>query len=232
MSVVTPERRSSLFYRLLRLVMRVFYYLLYQPMAWTYDWVAALVSAGLWKEWVFSVLPELEDGGWVLELGHGPGHLQTVLSQRGRQIVGLDRSGQMGRQARRRLLSAGQPARLVRGVAQALPFPDAAFSQAVATFPTDYFLLSDTMAEVYRVLAPGGRWVVVPVAWVTGGALRQRFSAFLFRVTGESPPYEDEAWIDRYAQVFRKAGFIAQARRKSLPGSEILVIVAERPSRR
>jgi ubiquinone/menaquinone biosynthesis C-methylase UbiE len=178
------------------------------------------------------VLPELEGSGWVLELGHGPGHLQQALSQRGRPTAGLDRSPQMGRQARRRLLAARQPVRLVQGVAQDLPFAEAAFSHAVATFPTDYFLHSNTMAEVYRVLAPGGRWVVVPVAWVTGGALRQRLSAFLFRVTGESPPYEDEAWIDRYAQVFRKAGFIAQAHRKSLPGSEVLVIVAERPSGR
>jgi len=236
MSAVRPEPAApppvshSRLFRLVRLGMQGFYYLLYQPLAWTYDWVAALVSAGLWQAWVLSVLPELQGREPVLELGHGPGHLQKALFQPGRLSVGLDRSSQMGRQARRRLLSAGRPACLVQGIAQSLPFPDRAFGQVVSTFPTEYYLHPATQAEGYRVLAPGGRWVVLPVAWITGGALRQRLSAFIFRITGEAPPYEDAAWIDAHAQVFRQAGFIARAQRRALPNSEVLLIIARRPA--
>ena len=42
--------------------MRAFFYLLYQPMAWSYDFVAAVVSLGRWHEWVMTVLPYLPVG--------------------------------------------------------------------------------------------------------------------------------------------------------------------------
>ncbi len=71
-------------------------------MAWTYDLVAAFVSVGRWKEWVFSVLPYLSEKP-VLEIGHGPGHLQSILSGRGVQAIGIDVSHRMGLIARQRL---------------------------------------------------------------------------------------------------------------------------------
>ena len=36
------------------------YELLYHPLAWSYDWVAALVSAGKWRDWVLTSLPYLK----------------------------------------------------------------------------------------------------------------------------------------------------------------------------
>ena len=58
--------------------MRVFFHLLYHPFAFTYDLVAAVVSFGQWKNWGQSILPFI-DGTRILELGHGPGHLQRFL---------------------------------------------------------------------------------------------------------------------------------------------------------
>jgi hypothetical protein len=37
-------------------VMRVIFYLLYHPFAFTYDLVAAAVSLNRWKDWVFSIV--------------------------------------------------------------------------------------------------------------------------------------------------------------------------------
>jgi hypothetical protein len=95
----------------LRLTLRVFFYLLYHPFSWTYDGVAALVSLGRWNEWVGCAFPHLY-GERILEIGHGPGHLQLTLQAAGKFAVGLDASFQMSRQAQRRLrgaLAKGEP---------------------------------------------------------------------------------------------------------------------------
>src|SRR5688572_31722362 len=97
---------------LIRRFMRVFFRLLYHPFAFTYDLVAAAVSFGHWRDWVMSVLPFIQ-GTRVLELGHGPGHLQHALLNRGLFTVGLDESAQMGLLARRRL---GTVFKLTRGL--------------------------------------------------------------------------------------------------------------------
>lgn len=142
----------------MRTLLRIFFYLLYHPLAGLYDLVAALVSFGKWRQWVLSVVPYIE-GARVLELGHGPGHLQKALQERGYCAFGLDFSRQMGQLAKRKL---GNGHRLVRGRAQALPFPDEAFSCIVATFPSEYILERSTLEEARRVLKADGKILVIP----------------------------------------------------------------------
>ncbi len=69
--------------------LRFFFRLLYHQFAFTYDLVAAAVSFTRWKDWVMSVLPFIE-GNWILEIGHGPGHLQRILLSRNLFTVGID----------------------------------------------------------------------------------------------------------------------------------------------
>ena len=102
--------------------LRFFFYLIYEPFAWSYDLVAWVVSLGRWKNWVFSTLPELP-GPRVLELGHGPGHLQLALNKKGVYVFGIDRSAPMGRIAHKRLHSGQIIPNLVRATAEHLPFP-------------------------------------------------------------------------------------------------------------
>jgi ubiquinone/menaquinone biosynthesis C-methylase UbiE len=205
--------------------MRWFLNLIYQPLAWTYDGVAVLASAGKWRMWVLSVMPSLS-GPRILEVGHGPGHLQAALSAQARQrpgwqVVGLDRSPQMGRQAHRRLQRKGLSSRLVRGETQHLPFADHSFDQVVSTFPSEYIAYELTLAEVRRVLTPGGEFVVLPGAWITGRGVFERLSGWLLRVTGQAPQ-----WQDRFLDPVRRAGFDACAERIQLPGSEVVIVHA------
>lgn len=133
----------------------------YREFAWTYDVVAWGVSAGLWRHWVLALLPEAR--GRVLELGFGTGYLQAALSDRP-GVVGLDASPQMARLAARRVRRQGRLPRLARGIAQALPFAAASFDTVLATFPAEYIFDPATHAEIRRVLAPGGRLVLLPLA--------------------------------------------------------------------
>ncbi len=186
--------------------LRIFFHLLYHPFAWSYDLVAWTVSLGRWKDWVKSVVPFIE-GTRVLELGHGPGHLQRILRDLNLLTVGLDKSRQMGNLAKKRLVQSGytQP-RLVRGLAQSLPFPAEKFETVIATFPSEYIFEQGTLLEVRRTLTNGGRLIVLPVAWITGQGTLDRFLAWLFRFTGQAPSDPFDEVETRLKEPFLEAG--------------------------
>ena len=206
----------------MRLLLRLFFRLLYHQFAFTYDLVAAGVSFNRWKDWVMSVIPFIE-GNRVLEIGHGPGHLHRVLLARGLVAVGIDESAQMGYFAKRRTDGS---ARLTRGLAQHLPFPNGSFDSVVSTFPSDYITDPRTLAEVRRCLLSGGRFIVLPVAWP-----KNPFLDWLFRVTGESPSEALELVKSKFKEPFTKAGFETEVRTLDVKSSILLIVVARTPSR-
>lgn len=201
----------------MRRFMRFFYFLLYHPLAFTYDLVAWVVSFGKWNDWVLSIFPLIE-GTRILELGHGPGHLQRFLLDRGLSPVALDESTQMGRLAKRRL---GGKHKLARGLAQSLPFPTDHFDTVVSTFPSEYIFEAETLAEIRRVLTPAGRLVILPVAFPSNGFLK-----WLYKVTGETPEELDDALKERVQQAFEKAGFEMEAQVKETKESRLVILLA------
>lgn len=208
--------------RLLAPFMRLFFHLLYHQFAWTYDLVAATVSLGMWNDWVRAILPYLHSTR-VLELGFGPGHLQAAMHRQGMHPTGLDRSPQMTRQARRRLRKQGYTPDLINGAAQCMPFPDASFDHVIATFPSEYIADPRTLAEIQRVLVPGGHADILLFAWITGKKPLERLANWLFRFTGESPD-----WADQALQPVQDAGFQAHTERIVLKSSTLLLIRAQK----
>ena len=63
--------------RLIARFLNFFFHHLYHGLAFAYDLVAAIVSFGQWNEWTKTIIPYIE-GTLLLELGHGPGHLQRI----------------------------------------------------------------------------------------------------------------------------------------------------------
>ncbi len=163
--------------------------LLYNEMAWTYDTVSWVVSLGEWRTWQRTVLRHLDvkPACRVLELAHGTANLQIDLRTAGLDSVAIDFSPAMGRIAHRKLTRNRIVPHLVRARAQAIPFPSNYFPAVVSTFPTEFIVDPATLAEVYRVLEPGGRLVFVPNAVLTGGGLAAQGLEVLYRATGQRP---------------------------------------------
>ena len=209
--------------RLLVILLRSFFKLLYHQFAWTYDWVASIVSLGAWKSWVLSA-PSYLDSRRTLEIGFGPGHLQLALHQMGITAIGLDESSQMAKTARRRLLRHGLRPNLIRGEAESLPFADDCFHQVVMTFPAEFILNQKTLSDVYRVLIKGGKAIVIPLAWLTGRNPLERLFAWVNRITGEAPE-----WDEKSLEPLKRLGFTVSWDLVNLPTSKVLIIQLVKP---
>lgn len=196
---------------------------LYTDLAWAYDLVASVTSLGQWWTWQRAVAGALPDGP-LLELGVGTGRLLRELRAEGRSVVGLDRSPQMVRIARRRLRRSDGPLSLLRADALQLPFASASFAGAYATFPSEYILQPETLRQVLRVLEPGGVFVVIPSARIRGNSLPDRLAGWLYRVTGQSGP-PDPAW----RQPLRELGVAGRLETVEQPRAQVLRLVIVKP---
>ncbi|MGE5829210.1 MAG: class I SAM-dependent methyltransferase [Micromonosporaceae bacterium] len=100
-------------------------------------------------------------GRRVLEVGCGAAAAARWLATQGARVVALDLSAGMLRHAARGALSSGVRVPLLQADALALPVRDAAFDLAFTAFGAVPFVddSAAVMAEVFRVLRPGGRWV-------------------------------------------------------------------------
>lgn len=93
----------------------------------------------------------------LLEVGCGPGELsERVAAELGAEVVALDLSPRMVELARARGVDANV------GDVQALPFPGASFDAVVAAWMLYHVPdLERALAEIVRVLRPGGHLVAV-----------------------------------------------------------------------
>lgn len=139
------------------------------------------VHTGSLNRWLFEHTPA-EAARHVLELGCGPGHFWREtrdLRPPAWRVVCTDLSPGMVAEARRELNSeAGL--RFAAADAQALPFPDGCFDLVLANFML--YHVPDrprALAEVRRVLRPGGQFAAATVGRGHMGGLRELVQRFV-----------------------------------------------------
>lgn len=97
-------------------------------------------------------------GDRVLDLGCGLGAALAAAQNAGAEVAGIDPSPSMVERAKSRLPGA----EIVVGSAEKIPFPDDSFTGAVAIATYHHWAdHSAGLAEARRVLAPGGRLLIV-----------------------------------------------------------------------
>ncbi|MEO7911290.1 MAG: class I SAM-dependent methyltransferase [Roseiflexaceae bacterium] len=219
---------SQFYIRLVRWAFARFY----REFAWTYDTVADAVSGGRWSVWGRATLPCLH--GRVLELGCGTGNLQQALAdQRQLWAVGMDASPQMLAITRRKLAAAGQSANLMRAVAQALPLSATSFDSVVANFPTEYIIDMATLAELRRVLRPGGHVVVALAAAFSSDGLYQRLIDLLYRATLQRSPHEQPLGppVSLLGRRLAELDFTVAERWEQVANNQVHLVIAQRDNK-
>lgn len=216
---------ADLFVRLIRWCFTRFY----TEFSWTYDTVAAAVSWGHWRSWALATLPLLH--GDVLEIGCGTGNVQQGLADRSAttRVVGLDRSWPMLLHTRRKAPAAC----LLQADARALPIRDQSFDCVVATFPSEYIAAPSTLAEVARILRPGGQLVILLGAQLTGPDLYRRAIGLAYRLVLQSPPapvadLPASGTAAALLTAMHAAGLAAHDRWVPAPGGAVYLIEATR----
>lgn len=110
------------------------------------------------------------DGRRVLEVGCGAAQCGRWLASQGAEVVAVDLSAGQLAHARRLSAATGIAVPLVQADAGRLPLAASSFDLACSAFGAVPFVADSgaVMAEVARVLRPGGRWVFSlthPIRW-------------------------------------------------------------------
>jgi len=223
---------------------------MFDRIAGRYDLLNRLLSAGTdvrWRRACVDLL-ELRGPARLLDLATGTADLLVEALRRdaGHRGIGVDLSEQMLRRGAAKLRRRGLESRagLAAGDAESLPLPSASFDAATIGFGIrNVGDQSAALAELRRVLRPGGRLVVlefsVPPGW-RGELYRRYFHRILPRigalVSGDAAAYsylpasvECFPAPEAFAALMERAGFIA-VRWRLLTGGIACLHRGERPA--
>jgi demethylmenaquinone methyltransferase/2-methoxy-6-polyprenyl-1,4-benzoquinol methylase len=201
----------------------------FSSVASRYDLMNDLMSARIHRLWKEAMVDWLKPrpGLRGLDVAGGTGDIAFRILSRVKgdgDITVLDMTEAMLVEGRRRA-----EAERIHGVdwvcgdAMALPFPDAAFDAYTISFGIrNVTRIEEALSEAFRVLAPGGRLMVLEFSQIPNDALQWLYDRYSFNViplmgqmvTGDRDSYQylvesirrfpDQ---DRFAAMIREAGF-------------------------
>jgi demethylmenaquinone methyltransferase/2-methoxy-6-polyprenyl-1,4-benzoquinol methylase len=152
---------------------------MFDRIAPVYDVMNRVMTAGLDRSWRrLTVEAVVQPGDRVLDACCGTGDLGLAAEREGGIVTGLDFSARMLERARRKSDSI----LWVEGDLLALPFDDASFDTATVGFGVrNVSDLEAALAELHRVLRPGGRLAILEITRPRG-ILKPFFSLWFDRV--------------------------------------------------
>lgn len=159
----------------------------FSSVARSYDLMNDLMSVGLHRLWKrFAIeLAGLRPGERVLDVAAGTGDLTTAAARRigpGGLIIQSDINAEMLERGRDRLIDTGLLIPALRCDAESLPFPNASFNCVLVGFGLRNMTDKDrALAEMTRVLVPGGRLIVLEFSRIAG-TLAPLYDLYSFRV--------------------------------------------------
>ena len=161
---------------------------LFSTIADRYDLITVLLSFGLDRRWKRRAirLADPKSCHCALDLASGTGDLAFAVAAHGARVVGLDITHRMLQRARRRAMHTASPHPVfVQGDMSALPFGDGEFHLVT----TGYGLrnvpdLDTALAEIHRVLRPGGVLVSLDFNRPSNALVRSMYLGYLWLAGG------------------------------------------------
>ena len=162
----------------------------FDSVATRYDLMNDLMSLGLHRLWKRAAvfIAGARAGDRVLDLAGGSGDLTRLLSRDvgpDGEVVILDINRSMLELGRDRLIDAGaiDNVRFVQADAEALPFPDRSFNLLTMAFGLRNVTRKErALAEMYRVLKPGGTAHVLEFSQVASPMLSKFYDLYSFKL--------------------------------------------------
>ena len=216
-----------------------------------YDLMNDLMSLGVHRIWKreFAATSGVGPGDRVLDLAGGTGDIAALLSKRAGargRIVLSDIHESMLTVGRRRLEDSGSVGNVRYAIAYAekLPFEDAGFDAVTIAFGLRNVTDKDAaLAEMHRVLRPGGRVLILEFSAVQAEPLKALYDSWSFGmlprlgrlVAGDEESYRYLAESIRrhppqveVADMMRKAGF-DPVRYRNMTGGIVAIHTGVRP---
>ena len=179
----------------------------FSSVASRYDLMNDLMSAGLhrpWKEAMVTTVnpPRGQQPFSLLDVAGGTGDIAFRVIEAGgagTQATVFDINAEMLQVGRERAEKLGHNVEFIEGSAEKLPFPDKSFDAYTIAFGIrNVPRIPDALAEAYRVLKPGGRFVCLEFSSVDVPGLDKIYDLYSFNVipamgravTGDAESYK------------------------------------------
>ncbi|GAB2887618.1 class I SAM-dependent methyltransferase [Paraburkholderia jirisanensis] len=149
----------------------------------------------------------------VLDMGCGAGHASFAVAPHAAAVVAYDLAPQMLATVAAAAIERGFPnITTQQGAAESLPFDDASFDWVISRLSAHHWHdVPQALAEVRRVLKPGGRVIFIDIAGSDHPLLDTHLQAVeVLRDGSHIRDYRADEWI----AFFAKAGFSAQVRER------------------
>ncbi len=178
-----------------------------------YDRFVNLVSFGKEKSFrkMTIALAQVKPGEKVLDVGCGTGSLtiaaKVQVGPTG-EVYGTDASPEMIDVARRKAARAGVDVTFQVDLIENITFPDNQFDVVLSSFMMHHLpdaLKRAGLAEIYRVLKPGGRLLIVDMESSSGGSVVQRLSDLMIQLHGGHTVMQNN--VKKLVPLMKTAGF-------------------------
>lgn len=165
-------------------------------------------------------LAQPQDGDLVLDVGTGTGWLAIRGAlETGGQVIGIDITPEMLAQAALNAARVGMRERvhLTLASAMSLPYPDDEFNIVLSSIALHHTMVSQSLAEMVRVLKPGGRlaiadmaappaWRSAPISWLIRLLLRGSRLISNLRTRAEIEAFRQTYTVEEWQSLLAAQG--------------------------
>lgn len=161
---------------------------MFDNIAHKYDFLNHFLSLGIDKIWRRIAINQLKSANpsKILDVATGTGDLAlAALKLHPAEVIGIDISEAMLNRARIKITKAGKShiIKFEKGDSEQIKFPDHTFDAAIVAFGVRNFEnLQKGINEIFRVLSPGAKFIVLEFSRPQNMLIRSIYNLYFFKI--------------------------------------------------